>query len=673
MLTSRRIWTPAKVTYKDNSSTCSPDPQHGQYYSVETGGDAFQPQGRIIALDKNGDEVDVHPNDSDDSLHEATLVAALCSSASLQRIRNDDGQEEEGWEGHGDATEVALQVYAHKLGYGKPHLLGQTPDDKELTYSTRPGKYELVVEHAFDSSIKRMSMAYICTPKQGESYILVVMKGAFERVYERCVSILANSDRAIMKTDNAIIERHYEDLASQGLRVLTLCSKRLPLSDLDDVKNMKRDELERDMSFVALAGIYDPPRVESALAVEDCQRASIIPRMLTGDHAGTAVAIAQAVGIIGKDYPKSAVMTGPEFDRLSEEEIDRLDPLPSVVARCAPETKVRMVEALHRRGRRCIMTGDGVNDAPSLKRADVGVAMGKNGSDIAKQCAEIVLSDDNFATIVVAVKKGRGIFFNLSKFFLYLMSGNIAQIILMLAGLAFMDTNGQSTFPISPVGILWINTLCAGPPALALGLEETPDDAMLRRPHEFQTVFTKWWIIDLFAYGIFMGAIALANFAAVMYGYFDGYLGERCNEDLSRELCNQTGRARGAVFASFLFVLLIHAFVCKHPQQSIFSMNLLENKALLWSVTILGASVFPVIFIPVINDKVFLLFPIEWEWGMVFASMLVFVIVAELYKVLRRSISPIQSPADFDTAEKDQALEEENKVKAMAKRTQSTV
>jgi magnesium-transporting ATPase (P-type) len=170
-----------------------------------------------------------------------------------------------------------------------------------------------------------------------------------------------------------------------------------------------------------------------------------------------------------------------------------------------------------------------------------------------------------------------------------------------------------------------------------------------------------------------MGAIALGNFAAVMYGYFDGYLGERCNENLSEDLCNQTGRARGAVFASFLFVLLIHAFVCKHPQQSMFTMNLLENKALLWSVTILGASVFPVIFIPVINDKVFLLFPIKWEWGMVFASMLVFVFVAELYKVLRRKISPIQSPADFDKAEKDEALEEENKIKAMARRTESTV
>lgn len=635
---------------------------------MPTGQIATDQDPEVAGDESKGTVCDIHAVPA--PLHDLTLCAALCSSATVQRVKNDKG-EEAGWEGHGDATEVALQVYAHKLGYGKPHLTTAVSErDPDMVYTEKPDRYELVVEHAFDSSIKRMTMVYVCTPAAADtkSHLLVVTKGAFERVFEKCTRILASNGREVSANDAEDVNKQYESLASQGLRVLTMCCKQLPLSDLETVKTMNRDDLETDMSFLGLAGIYDPPRTESAIAVGDCHRASIIPRMLTGDHVGTAIAIAQAVGILRSDYPKSAVMTGPQFDQLSEDEIDKLDPLPSVVARCAPETKVRMVEALHRRGRLCIMTGDGVNDAPSLKRADVGVAMGLNGSDVAKQCAEIVLTDDNFATIIVAVRKGRGIFFNLAKFMLYLMSGNIAQIVLMLIGLAFIDDSGQSTFPISPVAILWVNTLCAGPPALALGLEETPSDAMDRAPSAYQSMFTMWWIIDLFSYGFFMAAIAIGNFAVVMWGYFDGDLGIDCNVNLDDSVCNKTGRARGAVFATFLFILLVHAFNCKHPTQSIFRMNLLENRPLLYSVTVLIISVFPVIYIPVINDKVFLLFPIAWEWGMVIASMVVFLSITEIYKLLRRRFAPLTT-VDMSSASHDDALAEEKRIAGSEKVT----
>lgn len=680
-MVTRRVWVPAQLDHGGKlgvDTEFGTDLDEGQYFTVETGSDPFVPQGQITADSKSVSRVDtmattetddertlanktgkvLDPHDVAKPMHELALCAALCSSATIQRIQSDDknsngssnGQDDDsagGWEGHGDATEVALQVFAHKLGYGKPHLTstGSAPDavatyqEEDVVYSRQPGKYELLVEHAFDSSIKRMSMAYTFTPptESGEEpYVLVLMKGAFERVFDRCTTLLAEGGRPLEKSDVEQIQIHYDQLASDGLRVLSMCSKRLPLDQVQAVKEMQRDDLETNMCFLGLAGIYDPPRVESAVAVEDCHKAAIIPRMLTGDHVGTAIAIAQQVGILQKDYAKTAVMTGPQFDALSDAEVDLLDPLPCVVARCAPETKVRMVEALHRRNRLCVMTGDGVNDAPSLKRSDVGVAMGKNGSDVAKQSAEIVLSDDNFATIIVAIRKGRGIFFNLGKFMLYLMSGNIAQIVLMLIGLAFIDEQGLSTFPISPVAILWINTLCAGPPALALGLEKTPSDAMDRKPKEYRSIFTFWWIFDLFFYGFLLGAIAIANFAIVMWGYFDGYLGIDCNEDLRKDVCNHTGRARGAVFASFLIVLMIHAFVCKHPTQSILRMNLLENKVLLWSVVILGVSVFPVVYIPVINNKVFLLFSIKWEWGMVVASALFHLVVSEVYKLARR-------------------------------------
>lgn len=680
-MVTRRVWVPAALEAgKLGADTeFGTDLDEGQYFTVETGSDPFYPQGQVLADNKDVQQVPTQAtSDTDDErtlankggkildlhdlakpMHELTLCAALCSSASIQRVKpgdndnssnsDDDDKVTDGWEGHGDATEVALQVFAHKLGYGKPHLTktGAAPDavatspeeDEDISYSRQPGKYELLVEHAFDSSIKRMSMAYTYTPPADsgeEPYILVLMKGAFERVFDRCTSLLAEGGRPLEKSDAEQVQAHYDSLASDGLRVLSMCSKRLPLDQTQAVREMQRDDLETDMSFLGLVGIYDPPRTESAVAVQDCHNAAIIPRMLTGDHIGTAIAIAQQVGILQKDYAKSAVMTGPQFDALSEDEIDKLDPLPCVVARCSPETKVRMVDALHRRNRLCVMTGDGVNDAPALSRSDVGVAMGKNGSDVAKQSAEIVLSDDNFATIIVAIRKGRGIFFNLSKFMLYLMSGNIAQIVLMLIGLAFIDDQGISTFPISPVAILWINTLCAGPPALALGLEKTPADAMDKKPSDYKSIFTFWWIFDLFAYGFLLGAIAIANFAIVMWGYFDGYLGFECNENLREDTCNHTGRARGSVFASFLIVLMVHAFVCKHPTQSLLRMNLLENKVLLWSVIILGISVFPVVYIPVINDKVFLLFPVKWEWGLVFASALFYLVVSEVYKLARR-------------------------------------
>lgn len=262
--------------------------------------------------------------------------------------------------------------------------------------------------------------------------------------------------------------------------------------------------------------------------------------------------------------------------------------------------------------------------------------MGLNGSDVAKQSAEIVLSDDNFATIITAIRKGRGIFFNLQKFLLYLLSGNLAEVLTMMIGLAFIDQRGQSTFPISPVGALWINTLAAGPPALALGLEPTPVDAMQKGPKEFSNMFVFWWFIDLVFYGMLLAALALANFSITLYGYFNGDLGYGCNESISDARCDFTGQARGACFASFLIVLMVHAFTCKHPTKSVLQMNFLDNKTLLASVVVLTLSVFPVVYIPVINEEVFLLASLGWEWGMIFASVIIYMACAEGYKFIRR-------------------------------------
>merc|ERR1711939_200432 len=226
-----------------------------------------------------------------------------------------------------------------------------------------------------------------------------------------------------------------------------------------------------------------------------------------------------------------------------------------------------------------------------------------------------------------AIRKGRGIFFNLSKFMLYLLSGNLAEVLVMMIGLAFIDQRGESTFPISPVGALWINTLAAGPPALALGIEPTPVDAMDKGPGDFKNMFTATWYLDLVFYGLLMAALSLANFSITLYGYFNGDLGFDCNEALHDDRCSTVGQGRSACFASFLIILMVHGLTCKHPTRSIFQMKLLDNKALLFSTAFISLSVFPVVYIPVINNDVFLMGSITWEWGMVFASVLIYLVL----------------------------------------------
>lgn len=659
----RKFWIPAADARESESAPL--DTARGQAYSFETGSDPFYPRGVVTAdtkeiqsvaqptidlknkkedgaEDSSSDDVVEDPDDIENGIHHENLeenmrnmalCASLCNQATLHRS-------EEGWEANGDPTEVALQVAAHKLGRGKPFLTHKK-DDKHLQRqpsraSHRPpvagvaGHYELIVEHPFDSSVKRMSIAYKFVPERGSDekpHVVCFLKGAVERVLDRCTQVVGG-DLSQERTDHIL--KKMDALAEQGLRVLGLTGKIMSADDADKVKTMSRDDFETGFSFLGLAGIFDPPRKESAGAVADCWRAGITPRMLTGDHPATATAIALSIGIIDKSYDKTSVMTGQQFDALSNQQIDELPHLPLVVARCAPETKVRMVDAIHRRNQHTVMTGDGVNDSPALKRADVGVGMG-TGSDVAKQSSNLVLADDNFATICRAIRKGRSVFRNLAKFLLYLLSGNVAEIIVLMIGLAFKDENGNSVFPLSPVAALWINTLAAGPPALALGLEPTAKDAMDQPPEAFHEIFNLEFYLDLAFYGISIGAFSLANFVIVLWGYFPGDLGSGCNEGDSAR-CDPVFLARGTCFATLTILLMVHALECKHFTLSIFQIDLLDNKVLLWCALVLLLSTFPVVHIPVINNKVFLINGLGWEWGIVFGMLFVYLLTAEAWK-----------------------------------------
>ncbi|TXT04305.1 hypothetical protein VHUM_04192 [Vanrija humicola] len=615
----KKMWVPVQDSRDGAAPT---DTTTGQVYAFETGSDPFYPR----AVDQD-DTAPVEVATMERGLRELAICTSLCNQATLA-----PGTEEgQGYQANGDPTEVALQVAAHKLGFDKPHITGALPSSI-LRVDAIKGHFEQVLEHPFDSTVKRMSMAYNLVGGE-KPELLCVLKGAVERVLPCCTHV---RDEPLSEARLAEIMTKVEALASQGLRVLAFAAKHAPVDKEAVIKSMPRADFEQGFTFLGLAGIFDPPRKESPGAVADCRKAGITPRMLTGDHPATASAIALQIGILdgSKSYSKNAVMTGQQFDALTDAEVDALDDLPLVVARCAPETKVRMVDAIHRRKQTTAMTGDGVNDSPALKRADVGVAMG-TGSDVAKQSARIILTDDNFASAIRAIRKGRSVFKNLSKFLLYLLSGNIGELVVLLIGLAFRDEKGHSVFPLSPVAALWINTLTAGPPAMALGLEPTAADAMDQPPSEYRTLFTWEFYIDLAFYGLLMGAQALINFVIVMYGYFPGDLGVDCN-DRASAACDPVFAARACCMATLMIVMLIHALQCKHSTMSLFKMNLMDNKVLLWCVVVLVLSMFPVVYIPVINDKVFLIGQLKWEWGIVFGMVIVYFIASEAYKWAKR-------------------------------------
>lgn len=310
-------------------------------------------------------------------------TVALCNNAAVTQ--------RETWTALGEPTEIALQVLAMRFGMGKPELLSGE-------------KTALVSEFPFDSTCKRMTVVY--DTGDAEGLLTAYTKGAVEAILP-LLQITGARQREISAMADT--------LAAEGLRVLCVARRVATALDLS-----KRETAEAGLDFIGLVGLYDPPRVESAPAVLKCQRAGITVHMLTGDHVKTATAIAREVGILppaaaGAPVDPQAIMQASAFDALSNAQVDAMDRLPLVLARCSPSTKVRMVEAMHRRRAFCVMTGDGVNDSPALKKSDVGIAMGMNGSDVAKEAADMVLTDDNFASIVTAVEEGRRLFDNIQK------------------------------------------------------------------------------------------------------------------------------------------------------------------------------------------------------------------------------------------------------------------
>ena len=567
-------------------------------------------------------------------------AAALCNLATVRKGKDEETNEEK-WKTTGDPTEVALQVFSHRFDCGKP------------TLESEHG-WKQVMEFPFDSSIKRMSVVYKSPEIQHQSIIFT--KGAVERIIDLCTTSGTGEHEQKMTPElkESILEQ-MTFLAEQGLRVLAVARKYTSEEIIEHSNTISRDTVESDLCLLGLAGLYDPPRLETKAAVQACTTAGITVSMLTGDHPSTATAIAKEVGIIPKNLSTlpanvaaAIVKTATEFDAMTDAEIDALPTLPLVVARCAPETKVRMIEALHRRNKYAAMTGDGVNDSPSLKLADVGIAMGLNGSDVAKSASDIVLTDDNFASIVNAVEEGRRMFDNIQRFVLHLLTSNVGEVILLICGLGFQDSTGFSVFPLSPLQILWINMLTSSFPAFGLGREKASPEVMERPPHDNKKgVFTWELITDMLVYGLIQGTCCLMTFVFIVYGPGPDGLGRDCNRSYN-DTCNIVFRARAAVFAELTWLILISAWELKGMRRSMFHLDpndthpfpffrdIWSNQFLFWSVVIAALSVFPAVYIPGLNTSVFKHKGISWEWVPAIVCVFVFVSGMEAWKFVKR-------------------------------------
>ncbi|ORZ40934.1 hypothetical protein BCR44DRAFT_1424069 [Catenaria anguillulae PL171] len=501
-------------------------------------------------------------------------------------------------QGTGDTTEIALAVVAHRHGHAKEQLIGQS--------------HTFFAEYPFDSTIKRMSVLYRET--FGDNDVIMYSKGALESVLPRCTAYL-DKDGVTAVSMNKEYEASVHDkalaMATQGLRVLCIAIRRFTASELMDDKqaldNLKEaDKRDVNETKLVLLGLTKG-------AIADCHQAGIVVHVITGDHPATAAAIARQIGVLpasataGSDQERKLVMTSTQFDPMTDEQLDALAELPLVIARCSPETKVKMIQALHRRDRYVAMTGDGVNDAPAIAYADVGIAMGMGGADVTKQAADISLTDDNIATIVVA----------------------------LIIGLVFHDGLGQPIFPMSAIQILWLNLVTSSPIALALAMEPASRELMKVKPRD-RGVFTWEFIADTGILGCIMGGLTLLTFCLVAFIHAETPL------NLLIPPPGQTATTRGVGFVTLCALLLVHGINCRSARRSLFHYDWAEAKILLWAIAIGAVFVVPLPYIPVINTNVIYHSAFTYEWGYIAASCVVFMIVAEFYKLVKRSVLPAE-------------------------------
>ena len=513
------------------------------------------------------------------------------------------GDAQEGPGGYiGDPTETAIAQAAAQAGLEKATLERDMP---------RRG------EAPFDSVRKRMATCHALP--NGEA--LVAVKGAPEAVLARCTHLLgAQGPRPLTDGDRRRIAQVGGDLAGQALRVLAVAQRLQPALP----KSMAAESLEAELTFVGLIGMMDPPRPEVRQAVDRCAGAGIRPVMITGDHKDTAVAIAKQLGIVAD---RSQAITGADLDRMSDEELDAHIEDYGVYARVQPEHKTRIVEAWKSRDQIVAMTGDGVNDAPSIKRADIGVGMGITGTDVTKNVADMVLADDNFATIIGACEEGRRIYDNIRKVIQFLLSANLAEVFSVFIATLIGFTIFQ------PVQLLWVNLVTDCFPALALGMEDAEGDIMKRKPRNAKDgVFAGHMGLDCVVQGLIITALVLASFFVGVY--FDmGYIHIA---DMIAGNADEEGVMMA--FITLNMVEIFHCFNMRSRRASLFTMK--KQNKWLWASAALALVLTVIVTVqPTLAEMFF--GPVTLELKGVLAALgLAFLIIPlmEIYKAIMRAV-----------------------------------
>ena len=484
----------------------------------------------------------------------------------------------------GDPTEAALLLAALAAG---------------LDPAAESARAPRVAELPFDSTRKCMTTLH----SQPDGTLLAFTKGAAESVI--ALSTSEQRSQGLIAVDRAALTAAAERMAADGLRVLGVGLRRhrqLPQS-------LTAEAIEGELEFLGLVGLIDPPRPEAKSAIEACIQAGIVPVMITGDHPITARAVAQRIGLLADD---GAVLTGPQLAGLSPEEFQDHVRDVRVYARIDPEQKVRIVTALQANGEVVAMTGDGVNDAPALRQADIGVAMGIGGTDVAKEAAAMVLLDDHFATIVHAVQEGRRIYDNLRRFVRYVLTTNSGEIwTIFLAPFLGLPV------PLLPIQILWINLVTDGMPGLALAAEPAERDIMTRPPRSpSESLFSRGLGVHAFAIGLLMAALALGLEAGLLHAHSPGW---------------QT-----AVFTTLCFSQLAHVLAIRSERTSLFAMGVASNRLLLAAVALTILLQLAVVYVPVLNT-VFRTVPLRaTELAVCAGAASAILAVVELEKYLRR-------------------------------------